>query len=183
MCCECKREWSPAAPVTRLRWSWQPIGRCQQVRLPPSPPPPLLTVPSENCCEGHWLTRARHQRTPQLLTPPTSHSDVPYLPPPPSKHMPNITRGSKPPHREWTLRSFLYFTFSPPRGLINIFNFTHVPFQIYMTPPPSFPPIPSPALFRSFSQTLLFPDHGCYCCRPPPLPIYIHWKPATQVIN
>jgi hypothetical protein len=71
---------------------------------------------------------------------------------------------------------FLSFTFSPPRGLINIFNFTHVPFRIYMAPPPSFPPIPPPALFQSFSQTLLFPDHGRRCCRPSPLPSYLHRK-------
>jgi hypothetical protein len=134
------------------------------------------------------LRRSLVDSCPTPTDPPISHSSYIPLgcslpPPPPSKRMLNITRGSKPPHREWTLRSFLYFTLSPPRGLINIFNFTHVPFQIYMTPPPSFPPIPSPALFRSFSQTLLFPDHGRCCCRPPPLPIYIHWKPATQVIN
>jgi hypothetical protein len=48
--------------------------------------------------------------------------------------------------------------------------------QILKTPLLSLPPIPSPALFQSFSQTLLFPDHGHCCCHPSPLPIYLHWK-------
>ena len=84
MCCERKHEWLPAAPIThpsdghgnRLEGA----SKCSY----------LFHLPSQflqiNCHEGCRLTRTQHQWTPQLPTPPTSHSDVPYFPP----HHPSV---------------------------------------------------------------------------------------------